>query len=111
MVERDFQQAGYTFAWKIVDSQRYLLPHRRNRAWGLAAVTGSVEVQNIKTSFPACMDALSSNSQVADSDIFFQNAPEEEFKSKRRELLVKKALETHDGENIYVDCSLSLIHI
>ena len=53
------------------------------------------------------MDALSSNSQVADSDIFFQNAPEEEFKSKRHELLVKKALETHDGESIYVDCSTS----
>ena len=95
-----------TEAWKLVDSQDYLLPHRRTRAWGLAAVTGEEEVCRLPSSFPSCLEELASRVKIP-NDQFFLPAKEVPIKPGRQAEVLEQAAELYGRENLYVDVSTS----
>lgn len=89
-----------------MDSQDYLLPHRRTRAWGLAAVTGEEEVCRLPSSFPSCLEELASRVKIP-NDQFFLPAKEVPIKPGRQAEVLEQAAELYGRENLYVDVSTS----
>ena len=96
-----------TKAWHLFDTQDYLLPHRRNRVWGLGAITGSAEVKELPKNYLSAMGHMSTSIKLPDT-LLFEDAPAEELKPGRHQDLVKAAQEVYGTGNIYVDCSTSM---
>lgn len=94
-----------TKAFKTVDSQRYLLPQRRNRCWGAAIVnTGKETSDDFTEAFTKSLESLESTFQFP-VKMNFGDLPVEPPKAGRHEKLLEAAKQAEGTQDVYVDCS------
>lgn len=92
-----------------VDTQHFLLPHRRNRVYGIATLIGGRGGSDEqRLDFEDCLLSMRSNYNFPNR-MMFMDLPQEPFVLKRHKQLVEMAQSTFSGRtNIFVDCSTSL---
>ena len=105
----DMKDLGYHFTWKVVDSQKYALPQRRNRVWGVACLaTGEESLKHIGNMFSECLESMKSNFQFPERKNF-PPKPQCDPQDGRHAQLVEKAKEASFRlENLFVDTHGSL---
>jgi hypothetical protein len=104
---------GYHFIWDIADSRNFLLPQRRNRAWGLATIISQADASRseLMQRFKDALQMMRSNVQFPVSLMFPvpKDFVEEEPKNERHAVHVLRAQEKYfHSTNVFVDCAGSL---
>ena len=94
----------------MVDSRSFLLPHRRNRVYGVASLVtpGGDAATVVKQKWLDCWRDLRTNVQFP-MEMMFHDKPREQLKDGRHSSLVQSALQSSVGnnDNLFVDCSSS----
>ena len=92
----------------MLDSQKFLVPHRRNRTWAIIpSTTGSSSQETMEADFLACLHQLQSCLSIPREEIF-EDLNRVEPKEGRHTKLVEMAQERYpDCSNVFVDCSTS----
>lgn len=107
----DLEALGYMLEYGPVDSQKYLLPQRRNRIYATADVENGQSVEEYQAKMTATMDAMSSNFIIPVDSILDPDLPGEPLTTERQEHLRKDATERasdpHHGEHVFIDGSTS----
>lgn len=93
-------------AWKLVDTFAYLLPQRRNRVWGIAAVTGSEEVACMNETYKECLNDMATSLKLPDSEIFVE-APAVPIQEGRHAELLASAEKVHGASDLFLNASTS----
>ena len=108
VIAQDMSAQGYTWQCRQLDSQDFLVPHRRTRAWGTASkadVADDTWLLNLDNTFADL------RSSVHFPNIFLPSLPKEQLPSKTKprvqELLSKYKLERADYKNLFVDTCTS----
>ena len=93
-------------AYKVLDSQRFCLPQRRNRVWAIAALqTGHQTEEDISLAYISCLENMRSNFQF-DLRQNFPSELQECVKPGRHTDHVNRALSNACGRaDIFVDCN------
>lgn len=96
--------------YRLLDSQYFLLPQRRNRVWGMGTlISPNSDGRNVENEFLDCLESMHSNVQFPVSRIFETDLPKENPRNGREKSLVTRAQEAHPGtRSIFVDTSTSL---
>lgn len=94
-------------AWTNVDTFRYLLPQRRNRIWGFAAVAGARKREEMESTYTTVLNAMASHSKIASGEIFLP-APQQSLQKGRHEEVLANALKACGSRGLFVDCSTSV---
>lgn len=88
--------------------QLFLLPQRRNRVWGLAAVAGTSEVDKMEDNFSRALDDMSTRVKLPAEEIFEKGLPQVDPPEGRQAQLVERAKNVFGSDDIFVDTSTSL---
>ncbi|CAK9101123.1 unnamed protein product, partial [Durusdinium trenchii] len=94
-------------AWTNVDTFRYLLPQRRNRIWGFAAVASARKREEMESTYTTVLNAMASHSKIASGEIFLP-APQQSLQKGRHEEVLANALKACGSRGLFVDCSTSV---
>ena len=90
--------SAVTQVWSLLDSQDFLVRHRRNRVWGVAAVnSGQQSEAEFQTLYKRAISSRQTHCHFSMRDTFGRY-PKEDPKTDRERELLEKAVEKFKGE-------------
>eukprot|EP00435_Cladocopium_sp_Y103_P018420 s954_g4.t1 len=84
-VVKDANASGYHFAWSLLDSQDFLVRHRRNRVWGVAAINSGQQTDaEFQDLYKHTISSLQTHCHFSMRDTFGHYAKEEPRSSREK---------------------------
>lgn len=99
-----------TKAWKLVDTQKFLLRQRRNRVWGVAQLNTGFDAEEFAKDYDRVVASLQTDIRFTMEETFVRDMPKVKPRNDReKELFVQavRKLEDSGSNNIFFDCNTS----
>lgn len=79
-------------AWSVLDSQSFLVRHRRNRVWGAAVLNnGKQSQEDFEKTFKSCLNAMKTQCQFSMEETFL-DFPKDDLRTHAQQENVRCAL-------------------